>query len=507
MNWYDVGRRYEAGVWAMPLALFPAFLVSAAFGQPSCIEPVVGFVIAYTPVSLADTILRVTGPLARPLALIGAIALMMVLGGLLGMIAPPLTYSKPSFRQRLRWWSVILAALGAGIWLGSAAETPISALASVVAGVCFSPLLLWTRTWRRQKEQPSPSLSARRKVVRFLLGTPLVTTAIVALSTYEVWSATAIQLFKLGNPMRRLFAFTAPGPRQSGFPVSGVESEVTSVSLFYINGKDTTEPLLLAEDWTLGVSGLVHRPLTLSYAQLVALPRTDLYATMRCVDNPIDGHLMSTALWSGVRLADALALAQPFTQANTILFSAADQFNEPFSMAELSLDVALLAYAMNGETLTQSHGAPVRLLLPGWYGFRNIKWLQQMTLTNASIGGYWESTGWKAGKIHPVARIDVAQVLDATRILVAGVAFGGLEGVSAVQVRIDNGAWINAELNIPPLSAYTWVQWRLELPVSARQFHVTARMIDAAGLPQDGQVQPTYPNGSSGLHTIEVKRG
>ena len=503
MNWHDVSRRYEAGVWAVPLALFPAFILSAAFGQPSCIELVVEFVIAYTPISLADSILRVTGPLARPLALLGAIALIMPLGGLLGIIAPPLSYPKPGFQQRIRWCSVMLAAFGAGIWLGSAAGTLVSALASVVAGVCFGPLLLWTRTWRRQKAQTSE----RRKVLRLLLGTPLVTAGIIALSTYEVWSATAIQLFSLGNPIRRLFPFSAPGSRQSGFPVSGVEPEVTPVSLFYVNGKDTTEPLLLAEDWTLSVTGLVRKPLTLSYAQLLALPRVDLYTTMRCVDNPVDGHLMSTALWSGVRVSDILALTQPLPQASTLLFSAADQFNEPFSLAELSLDAALLAYAMNGETLTQTHGAPVRLLLPGWYGFRNIKWLQGIELTNSPAGGYWEHTGWKAGKIHPVARIDIAQVLDTRRILVAGVAFGGLQGVSGVQVRVDKGAWVDATLNIPPLSAYTWVQWRVVLTVTAQQFHLTVRMIDAAGMPQDAQDQPTYPNGSSGLHTIEVKRG
>ena len=76
----------------------------------------------------------------------------------------------------------------------------------------------------------------------------------------------------------------------------------------------------------------------------------------------------------------------------------------------------------------------------------------------------------------------------------------------AVQVRIDSDPWVTAKLNTPPLSAYTWVQWRVELPVTAQRFQVTARMIDAAGIPQDAQAQPVYPNGSSGLHTIEVRR-
>ena len=503
MNKRDISRRYEAGVWAVPLALLPAFLLSAVFGQPSCIEPVIEFVISYTPVSLADVILSLTGPLARPLALVGAVALLMPLGGLVGMLAPPPFDPKQPFRQRVRWFTVFLIMFAAGIWLGSVAETPISALTAVLAGILFGPILLWTRTWRQQKAQP---VQGRRKVLHVLLGTPLVTASIVALSTYELWSTAAISFFSLGNPIRRLFAFTAPKPRQAGFPVHDVEAEVTPNALFYVNGKDTTEPLVLAEDWTLRVTGLVQRPLALSFAQLLRLPRTDLYATMRCVDNPVDGHLMSTALWSGVRIRDVLALAQPLESANTILFHASDQFDEPFRLTDISPDAALLAYAMNGETLTQSHGAPVRVLLPGWFGFRNIKWVQGMELTSAPIGGYWERTGWKAGKIHPVARIDVAQVLDAANVLVAGVAFGGLQGVSAVQVRVENGAWVNADLNVPPLSAYTWVQWRVVLPITARQFHLTARMVDASGVPQDEQGQPVYPGGSSGLQTIEVKR-
>jgi DMSO/TMAO reductase YedYZ molybdopterin-dependent catalytic subunit len=502
MNWPDINRRYEAGVWAVPLALFPAFLLSAAFGQPSCMEPMIEIIYAYTPVPFANMVLNLFGPFARPLALVGAIALIMPLAGLVGILAPPLFDSKPQFRKRLRWVSVAATAVGAGIWLGSAAMTPISAIAAVLAGVLFSPILLWTRTWRR----PVDSIAGRRKVLRALLGTPLVTVGLLTLSTYEVWSTLAVEVFSLGNKVRRLFPFTPPGPRQPGFPVDGVEAEVTPVPHFYVNSKNTTDPIQLAENWALRITGLVDNPLTLSYSQLLSLPRTDLYATLRCVDNPIDGHLMSTALWSGVRISTLLSLARPMANANTIVFHAADEYDEPFAFADLSPEAALLAYAMNGETLTQSHGAPVRALLPGWYGFRNIKWLQELELTTQHVGGFWEHTGWTAGKVHPVARIDVVQVLNSLSVQVAGVAFGGPGGISEVQVRVDSGPWLATKLNIPALSSYTWVQWRVVLTAAAKQFHLTARLIDRDGAPQDMQAQSVYPGGSSGLHTVEVKR-
>jgi hypothetical protein len=88
------------------------------------------------------------------------------------------------------------------------------------------------------------------------------------------------------------------------------------------------------------------------------------------------------------------------------------------------------------------------------------------------------------------------------------VAFGGVHGLSAVQVRLNNEPWQEARLNAPPLSSFTWVQWRLELevPPTARSFRLTARMLDASGMAQDERAQPVYPGGASGLSTIEVQR-
>lgn len=500
MNWSDAYRRYEAGVWATPLALLPSFLLSAIVGQPSCLEPLIELVIAHTPLSFAHFVLNILGPLARPLALVGAVALTMLLGGLLGVMSPPITAARShTMSSSLRWLLVMMGVLGGGFWLAAAATTSMSAFAAIVAGCMFVPTLLWTRTWRLAKTK----ISGRRHVLHSLIGGPLVTGSLVLLSTYELWTNAAVRLFSLGNPVMRLFAFIAPGPRKPGFPVQGMEPEVTPMTSFYRNGKNTTDPLL-AQDWALRVMGLVRNPLTLTYQQLLALPRTNLYATMRCVDNPVDGHLMSTAYWSGVRVADLLERAQPLPGATMLLFHAADQFDEPFALAELSYETALLAYAMNGETLTQVHGAPVRVLLPGWYGFRNVKWLQEIEVTSGPVDGYWEHNGWQARETHPVARIDVARLLEGNRILVAGVAFGGLRGLSRVQVRIDQGSWVEAELNIPALSSYTWVQWRVVLEVATPQFHVTARMIDAAGQPQEQQAHDPYPSGSSGWHTIAI---
>ncbi len=501
VNWQDVYRRYEAGVWAVPLALLPSFLLTAVFGQPSNLEPLIELVIAYTPLPLAHLVLNLLGPLARPLALLGATAISMVCVGVLSIITPPVQVSdtRPMLRV-IRWLLFTIVMMGIGIYLASFATNGLSAFSAVFASVLCVPVSFWTRRWRSLRGQGRK----RRQVMHLLLGTPIVTTSLFLLAGYELWSNLAVRLFDLGNPVRRLFAFTAPRPRQPGFPVAGVVPEVTPVSQFYVNGKDETDPLLLAQDWELRISGLVHTPLTLTFQQLLALPRTNYYATMRCVDNPVDGHLMSTAYWSGVRMLDILALAQPTETATTLLLRGADQYTEPFALKEPSLDDVLLAYAMNGETLLQQHGAPVRVLLPGWYGFRNVKWVQEIVVTSGAVNGYWEQSGWQAKQIHAVARIDVVHQLDTTHIVAAGVAFGGLRGLSRVQVRIDGGGWQDAILNIPALSPYTWVQWQAMLTVQQRQVQLTARMIDASGMPQDATPQGPYPSGSSGLQTLQI---
>lgn len=498
----ELGKRYETGVWAVPLALFPAFVFSAAFGQPSCVEPLVELIFAYTPLSLAHLFLNILGPVARPTALFGAVGLTLPVGGLLGLCAPPLLLSISSRQHVIRWLVVSVGVLGVGLILAGRATTLISAVSALLASVLFLPMLFWTRSWHR----PRPAVTGRRKVLRSFAGAPLVIGSLIALSSYEIWSTIAVRAFGFGDQVRQLFPFIAPRARRVGFPVVGEEPEVSPVPQFYINSKNVTEPVQLAENWSLQVTGLVRNPLALSFERLLALPRTDLYATMRCVDNPVDGHLMSTALWSGVRISEVLKLAQPLPEAEGLIFHALDNFDEPLPLGALSPDSALLVYAMNGATLTQSHGAPVRGLLPGWYGFRNVKWLQSIELKAAPAGGYWEKTGWTAEKIRPVARIDVARIVDSEHVLVAGVAFGGLQGVSAVEVQLDGGPWLPAELHTPALSPFTWVQWRVLVTTGASRFKITARMIDRSGLPQDGQVRQVYPGGSSGLHSIEVQR-
>jgi DMSO/TMAO reductase YedYZ molybdopterin-dependent catalytic subunit len=312
----------------------------------------------------------------------------------------------------------------------------------------------------------------------------------------------------LGHPEtpRRLFPFTPPAARAPGFPVAGIEPEVTPAASFYIVSKNAAAPIINPADWALRISGLVDTPLTLTYSQLLAqAPRVDEYVTLRCVDSLPSSHLMSNALWSGVSLAALLRRAGPRAGAEVALIHAPDGYAETLPLASALDPTALLAYGMNGETLARRHGGPVRLLAPGAFGFKNVKWVTEIELA-ADARGYWAARGWTAALAHSVARIDVCRAQGAGAVLLAGVAYAGASGVAAVELRLDAGAWSKpalVEIN-PPLAPMAWAQWRATLPLASGRHTIAARVIDAAGRiqpPGDGQI---FPNGATGYDSVEV---
>jgi DMSO/TMAO reductase YedYZ molybdopterin-dependent catalytic subunit len=164
----------------------------------------------------------------------------------------------------------------------------------------------------------------------------------------------------------------------------------------------------------------------------------------------------------------------------------------------------MLAYAMDGAYLEPAHGYPARMLVPGSYGFKSIKWVEHIELVAGSFAGTWQERGWTASAlVHTMARIDVARRAPGG-VLAAGVAFAGTRGIRAVQARANGGAWHTAVLHAPPLSSLTWVQWRCLVPAQGR-VTLEARAIDGAGMVQDGRASDIYPAGATGYHRVTVE--
>lgn len=515
---YPRGWRFNSGAWACLLALGGGFALAALAQVPPPLEPLSEAIMQVTPVSLANALLTSLGALASPLALIGAVALCLPLAGLIALAAP--AAQSPTTQARrdwlLRWALVAALALALVGPLALFAAYPQEALAAWLVGALFAPALWLIRPWYVRLTQPrstsgaAPSASAgttlsRRAALRRLVDSGVTLASFALLGSFNTWAQVIGDA--LGHPeaLRRLFPYTPPAARAPGFPVAGVEPEVTPAASFYVVSKNAADPIIAPDDWLLRVSGLVDSPLTLTYGQLLILPRIDEYVTLRCVDSLPGSHLMSNALWSGVSLAALLRRAGPRASANIALIHAPDGYAETLPLASALDPTALLAYGMNGETLLRRHGGPARLLAPGLFGFKNVKWVSEIELA-AGARGYWAERGWTAARVHGVARIDVCRAEGSGAALLAGVAYAGAQGVGAVELQVDAGPWSAPTLAQvdPPLAPMAWTQWRASLPLAPGKHTIAARVIDSAGRiqpPGDGRI---FPDGALGYDRIEV---
>ena len=303
-----------------------------------------------------------------------------------------------------------------------------------------------------------------------------------------------------------LFAPPAVAPRAAGFPVPGQPPEVTPTESFYVVSKNVEDPAPMLDVWRLKVAGRVDRELALDLGALTGQERVDQYTTLRCVSNPVGWPLMSNGLWSGVPLVALLEQAGLRADARWVVARGADGHHEDLPLAVALAPDTLVAYALNGSLLERRHGYPARLVVPGHYGFKNVKWLESVEVVADDQPGLWPSRGWThEGIMVTAARIDLVRREGGT-LLVAGVALAGTRGISRVDVRTVDagpGEWRPAELNQPPLGRATWVQWRAEIPAPPGG-RVEARAVDGEGNPQDERQSGPYPDGASGLQSVEV---
>jgi DMSO/TMAO reductase YedYZ molybdopterin-dependent catalytic subunit len=272
-------------------------------------------------------------------------------------------------------------------------------------------------------------------------------------------------------------------------------------------------PRLNAEEWRLRIHGLVGQEVTLTFDDLLqqragALVERDI--TLACVSNEVGGDLVGNARWLGLPIAPLLARARPQPAADMVLSTSADGFTCGTPLAALTDGRdALLAIAMNGEPLPVEHGFPVRMVVPGLYGYVSAtKWVVDLELTRFDrVQAYWTPRGWaEQAPVKTASRIDVpndgAQVR-AGRVAVAGVAWAQRRGIRAVEVQVDDGAWQPARL-AADVSVDTWRQWVLDWDAPAGRHRLRVRATDGTGAVQTGADAPPAPDGATGWHTIEV---
>lgn len=315
---------------------------------------------------------------------------------------------------------------------------------------------------------------------------------------------------------------TSP-PDSPGFePVSGTRPELSPMPDFYrvdinlrppaadaVSGAMREQARLLTEEagveppevpFPLAVRGLVERPRLLSLEQIRALPAVDQIATLECISNTVGGDLIDTTLFTGARLADVFELAGVQPEAHDVKFTCADGYTESLPMESATDPRTLLCYAMGGQPLSEEHGFPLRLYTPNRFGMKNPKWIVLLELVEEDYRGYWEQRGWdEQAFVKLTAVIDTVEPIETGVVEAGGIAFAGARGVAGVEVRVDGGPWVPAELN-RPISPLTWVLWRARLEAEPGRRFLEVRAIDLEGKVQTATPADTFPDGATGYH-------
>ncbi len=265
-------------------------------------------------------------------------------------------------------------------------------------------------------------------------------------------------------------------------------------------------PQVDATTWRLRVDGLVEMPLSLDLEQIKAFPALRETRVLECVNNPVGGTLIGALNWGGARLSALIELVRPLNNATHVLIEAADGYSTSLPRAAIEAPGAMLAHALNDSPLDAPHGFPLRLHIPGLYGYKLPRWITRLTFIDFEYLGFWESHGWSnTGEMHTQSIILTptagATVPIGATIAIQGIAVTGAGHITGVEVQIDGGDWMPTLL----LDA-GWTQWRFPWIFTAPgSYQVAARARDDRGGIQAQTVDfGAFPRGNDAIHSIMV---
>jgi Sulfite oxidase and related enzymes len=256
---------------------------------------------------------------------------------------------------------------------------------------------------------------------------------------------------------------------------------VSEIGEFYNVDISEFDPEVPSDDWSMTITGEVSEDVTVSYDELTSRNIEHRFVTLRCVGEELNGEKLDNAVWTGTPIKPLLDEADPQGECGCAMLRAEDDYFVEFPVE--ALEDAFLAWKMNGQPLPQSHGHPVRVLVPGHWGETNVKWLSEIELLDEEMDGYWEQRGWQGtGPVNTVAKLWSTTTLDNGGMELAGHAYAGTRGIERVEVSTDGGStWQDAEHFSEPLPGDdVWRQWRYEFePDSSHD--VVVRAVDGEG--------------------------
>jgi DMSO/TMAO reductase YedYZ molybdopterin-dependent catalytic subunit len=293
-------------------------------------------------------------------------------------------------------------------------------------------------------------------------------------------------------------------PAGAFFPELGTPTFVTPDPEFYRIDVALQIPSQRASDWSMRIHGMVDNEFDLTFDDLLARPLVERTITLTCVSNPVGGNLISTGNFIGVDLRELLLEAGVQPGADQIYSRSIDGWytGTPTDVVMEPDRGAMLVVGMNGEALSPERGFPVRMVVPGLYGFvSGTKWLADMELTTfAAEQGYWLERGWaQKAPIKTQSRIDSPKGFSTSPagvVTVAGIAWSQPTGISKVEVRMDGGPWVEAELS-DEVNTRTWRMWRTDFDLAPGSHTVQSRATDQNGVTQTEVRADPIPDGAS----------
>jgi len=501
-----------AGVVAAAVVLAVAELAGAFFkARATPVFALGSTFIDFTPSWMKDFAIATFGTNDKTALFVGMGLTIAVLACVLGVVA---------YR---RWALGVLGVLFMGAVIVASVVTragvgPADAIPSVVgtvAGLMVLRLLVnRLRGWTAWPEAPAdfavPGGSTRRRFFA-AAGITAAAAGIAATGGRLLGAARS-------NIARAREALQLPAPAEAAAalpdgvqsPAPGVPSWLTPNGEFYRIDTALSVPEINAGEWELRVHGLVEEEVALTFQELLDADLIESHVTLTCVSNPVGGNLAGNAKWLGLPIREVLARARPKDGADMVLSTSIDGFSASTPLEVLQDDRdAMLAIGMNGEPLPLEHGYPVRMVVPGLYGFVSAtKWVVDLEVTRfADNKAYWTERGWsERGPIKTMARVDVPRSfakVPAGKVAVGGTAWAQTRGITKVELQVDNGDWVEVNLSAEA-SLVTWRQWSYEWDATPGPHYLKVRATDGRGEVQTEQRADPVPDGASGWQSVMV---
>jgi DMSO/TMAO reductase YedYZ molybdopterin-dependent catalytic subunit len=301
--------------------------------------------------------------------------------------------------------------------------------------------------------------------------------------------------------------FSYDGTRPRGKSLDAI----TPVEKFYVVTKNVIDPQVSKSVWRLKVYGHVDNESTYDFDALAAMPVIDQETTLCCISNGVGDILMSNAVWTGIPLHTLLDSASVKSGAVEAALHAVDGYTDTIPIEVATDPNTLLAFKMNGQELPHRHGYPARLIVPGYFGEKNLKWITGVEIVDKPVRGFYEHQGWGPSFIIPTRSLFYVPEFKnpfkvGSTVNLRGIAFGGNRGITSVDVSLDDGkTWLPAKIDYPG-TKLTWSLWSHPwVPTGPGEFFFQVRATDGNGDLQTPEKRSIVSEGATGYHRIKVR--